>query len=884
VSAPPPDWIRCWVTTPAGTVLGHLDRSTASPFRAFAFVKELAGPGGGSLEYALPNAHLDETPGLLDQGNLVWMKFRGETVVWIIEETTRRLAGEETGWAQISGRGTRQLLSDRLVWPDGFSEDDLDPSIWSGPGVLATVLTQRADDGDHIIVVDDADRWREGQRVTITDGSHTDTTHIRRMHLRDDGDWALTLRRGLSFDYPIGADVVRQVPAFLATTLVASVTAGKRKIVVDSAKRLHPGRRILIESGIVGEYAIVREVDHVRAKGADSTGVAVAASAGDHSVIIAGNHFHVGETVTIAGGGNSENRTIRDRTQTSTSPVRWRLRFDTDLAHGYSTSANVSRGPVAESWTVTLRRPLQHGYPIGADVTRPSDQWYTVVATAAGEMLWELIANSNARSTTTIVQGTVEEDPDDEDQWTQRFRFDNLGDVTDSVTNAYGDVEMDGLTFNYWLAMGTDRSDTILLEEGRDLLRVERSVDHRDAVTWVVAEGVGEGPRAKLAVSSDDIAPRRREGYLDSHDSTNLPMLEAAADAALAQNGVKDAIGLEVAETRYAAFTDWGLGDWVHVSAPSRAMHFPVRVVSITVAETDERVRVSIDVNSRRTEWLLELEKGAAAARSTLGIHGRQPQGQLVPLTFSGSSVFDEDIDMEVMFDIPDRLFLIVEARLKVQLRRFWAPSKAASAGGASTETSGSSSASSSASGGGATSTSNLPLETTDHTHSIFSSTGAAHGYTTPTGYIGTPGGMHLDLLTDGAAAIGTAVTPVPHHHDVNIPSHSHGIGHTHDVSLPSHTHGLDYGIFREGWPVDGGGADDWRVHVYVDQLDGSSWDQVWSDSIETGETFYEVDLSAIITEPGSWRIRLGSYIGHDNEGRLAADVWGSLVAALEST
>jgi len=427
---------------------------------------------------------------------------------------------------------------------------------------------------------------------------------------------------------------------------------------------------------------------------------------------------------------------------------------------------------------------------------------------------------------------------------------------------------------------------------------VERDRDWREAVTWVVAEGVGEGVRAKLAVSADDTATRRREGYLDAHDATNLPMLEAAADAALAENGPRDVLALDVTEERYAAFTDYDVGDWIRAAAPSRAVDELMRVVAIYVAETDdEQTRVSLDVNSRRTEWLLELDRAQQASKRTLGVNSRQPQGQLVPFTFSGSGVFDEDEAMETFLHLPDRAFLVAEVTANIQLRRFWATARSAAGGGGSTATSGSSSASTTATDGADTRTSSTKastsptttgsLESTDHWHTMFSFMSD------------TPGGWEADKWIDGnshyvdlnaatSASLETTTTAVPHHHDVtigahshtvDIPNHTHGMAHTHGVAIPSHTHGLVYGTYAETLPAS------WAVKVYVDQLDGSSWTNVWtSATVADPDQFVELDLTAVIAEPGSWRIRVRSVAGQPNNGRLACDVWGVVLAGLESS
>ena len=125
--------IEAWVTRPDGqTYLGHLDRSAASPFRNFA-VSRMRGadPGTGALEHHLDNA-LTADGTLLADGNLVWMRYRGRTLTWVIEERTAVLDESEhaTDWVRVTGRGVKQLIGDRTVWPTAFSESALNPALW----------------------------------------------------------------------------------------------------------------------------------------------------------------------------------------------------------------------------------------------------------------------------------------------------------------------------------------------------------------------------------------------------------------------------------------------------------------------------------------------------------------------------------------------------------------------------------------------------------------------------------------------------------------------------------------------------------------------------------------------------------------------------------
>jgi hypothetical protein len=137
--------IEAWVTSLAGEYICHLDRSEESPFRAFFFRREGRPVGGGSLEFrrfgagGAPNALLAAHPGLLSpldtatSPNLVWMSFRGKTTTWIVEETEDNLDdSEEPGlWTKVSGRGIKQILGDRQIWPDGYWTPG--SSVWPTP-------------------------------------------------------------------------------------------------------------------------------------------------------------------------------------------------------------------------------------------------------------------------------------------------------------------------------------------------------------------------------------------------------------------------------------------------------------------------------------------------------------------------------------------------------------------------------------------------------------------------------------------------------------------------------------------------------------------------------------------------------------------------------
>jgi Siphovirus ReqiPepy6 Gp37-like protein len=606
--------IECWVTGPDGTGAIWLDRSQASPFRRFA-VSRMRGadPGLGALEYHQDNALVAATPTLFADGNLVWMRYRGHTLAWIIEERKAVLDETEhaTDWVAVSGRGVKQLVGDRIVWPSAFSESALDPSAWG-----------------------------------------------------------------------------------------------------------------------------------------------------------------------------------------------------------------------------------------------PDAQWYRVVNRACGEMLWDMIDASNPRFATQLVRGTIE--TSGSDGWTQDFRFDGLLDVVGSVTAAYGDVDMDGLTFSYRNDPGDDLSASVIFEEGADILKVERQTSDRDTLSWIVAEGVGEGVIAKLATATDATIGRRREGYLDAKDAGNLPLVQLRANAALDENKPVDSIALEVTEERFAAFTDFDIWDTVRIIAPSRGIDELGVIVAMYVVEgDDERIRVGFDVNSPRQEYLLKLEAGNRSTAHSVGVGKRYPQGQLVPYSFSGSGVLDSGSPLRVFVKIPERVTLIIEALVTVSFRQFFASAKDAASGGGST--SGSSSASSS----GASSASSADVDDGQwFTHET-----AAHTHTDPQG--GDTG--------SAGSAVGYVKYISEHTHGI---AHTHGIPHTHGID--PHSHGLTYGTWEEAMPSSH------NVTMTAWERSGGSWVLRGTFTGLTSD-LEDIIATAVMVNPGDWRLDFLSIGGQPNGGRLGADVYGAVTGAIQS-
>jgi len=715
--------IECWLTTPAGVYIAHLDRSQASPFRRFA-VSRMRGadPGVGSLEYHRDNALVAATPGLFADGNLVWMKYNGRTLTWIVEERKAVLDDSEnaTDWIAVSGRGVKQLVGDRIVWPSEFDEAHLDPSKW-GLGGWSTILDDDAASGDAVIPVESTSGAVVGIPVQIT-------------------------------GRPVGAGAAGQ---------------------------------------LVG---VIQSID-------------------------------VGVSVTL----------------------------EDDL-------------------TVSFRK--------GSRILGATQQWRRFVNRSCGEMLWDLIAESNARFATQIVRGTIEADAG----WTQDLRFDNLLEVVDAVTKSYGDIEMDGLTFSYHAAPGTNRS--AIFEEGADLLKVERAESDRDTISWVVAEGVGEGSMATLAVSEDATIGRRREGYLDAKDAANAPLVQLRANAAIDELAPVDSIAVEVTAERFAPFTDYDVHDTVRVIAPSRGIDASAVIVGMYLVEgDDERIRVGFDLSTPRQEYLIGLEEGNRSTANSLGVRNRQPQGQSTVINFADSVYFDSTTPSASGIYIPDDIYVTTKCRLAIHFDSYPMPVSAAASSGSLTSDSGG--GSTSGSGGSSTPTSGASSASTSDDENVHYHAVADYISATPHGWgaheFHVAGGAHasFDLPSNGNIAWVSDAGTAHHHgqahtHVVTIGTHGHSTP-DHQHTVPGHSHSLTPASTKEAYPA----SHNVTLKVY-NWDDDAAWDLVATISGITEDVVNE-DLILYITGPGQWDVRLQSAGGQPNGGRIGAHLMGFLVGAIQS-
>jgi hypothetical protein len=335
--------------------------------------------------------------------------------------------------------------------------------------------------------------------------------------------------------------------------------------------------------------------------------------------------------------------------------------------------------------------------------------------------------------------------------------------------------------------------------------------------------------------------------------------VQVRADAVIAENAKADSIALEVTEERFEALTDYDLHDTIRAIAPSRGIDETAVIVALYFKEDGERVRVGIDVNTPRQDWLIKLDEGAKSTRRSVGVRNRMPQGQLVPVPIFAQGILDSGSPMYAFLKLTDRANLIIEALVTLSFRQFLAPATAASSGGGST--SGSSSASSSGSSSASSSANTALGMTMSSNEQVFGDSGSASAGTAHTHTNGT-----YELVT------GPFVVDIAQHsHTI---AHDHGIAHTH--TTPDHTHGLTYGTFEEAMPASH------SVTLRVYERVGSTWTLRGTFSGLTDD-LVDVDLTAVMVSSGDWRLTVQSEAAQPNGGRLGCDLYGLVWVNVQS-
>lgn len=859
--------IEAWVTTPAGEYIAHLDRSAVSPFRGFSFYRErpLDGPGGGSLEYHLDNALVRELAA--GREAIAERSFRAATLALPDLVAYWRLAtleDEGPGSFDLTQVGSPTLAAGLLTGdPDGAQHfPGADTDYFQTPalpalGVAFSIGAWIEPD------IDDAGIFLSGG---------ASRPYLR--HLNSDITMAFTDAGGAQVTFsstgdaaPIGGRLfvvgthdgthgrlyVNGVE--VASSAIASQAPGAMTFRIGrwGAAGL-PFTGVIDEPFIVNRALTAAEIIALHEAGNEAPQASVAAV----------------PPVDLFAKGNLVWMRYRGRT------VAWVVEEDT---------RGLDRGEADADWTLVAGAgalqlladrivfPPEFADGANLDPKTWSTQWREAVNVAAGELLWALIDESNARFATQILRGVIE--TSGSDGVTVRHRFENLlVDVVEPVLGLYGGfVDMNGLTFSYYARHGVDRRNEVIFEEGADIDRLTVIASESEALSFVVGEGVGEGVFAKLAVAEDDTVARRREAFVAAKEAANLPLLQFMTDAALAENGPALGLELSVSETRYRALLDYDLDDVVRVVAPSRGVDESIEVVAIYVSESGDRIAVDVDLGLVREDDDLRHDRQLRQTRQQLGVRNRQPQGQLVPYPIMGQGFVDTGHPFRLDFLVPDSIFVLVRTQVQISFSEFTAPATAASSGGGAT--SGASSAASSASGGGSTPTSSTEAP---HTHQMFDWVSNTPGALTKRKYSSRNQSgaffMYVNLETEIQADVHTYSADGSHSHTVAIGGHTHSIAHTHDV--PAHVHGLDYGIFEEAMPA----AIDAVVGVY--KRNGASWDLVASISGLTDEV-EDVDLTPWVDSAGSWRLAIESAPGAPQGGRLAVSVAGSIEGAIQS-
>jgi hypothetical protein len=250
--------------------------------------------------------------------------------------------------------------------------------------------------------------------------------------------------------------------------------------------------------------------------------------------------------------------------------------------------------------------------------------------------------------------------------------------------------------------------------------------------------------------------------------------------------------------------------------------------------------------NLKRTKF--EEAQTADAARQEGSL------GPLVPFSINGSDVFDETDTMDILVYVPDVIMRVVEARVVLAFKEFFAPATTVVSGGGST--SGASSSETSSAAG-------------SHNHLMFDYISDIPNATTARRF--------QARINDGGAGTGVTLDQEGGAGDMwtfgSAAAHQHTLIHTH--STPAHAHDLSYGVYKEALPASH------SVTLTVFQWDGSAWVLVTTIGGLTGMV-EDIDLTDHIVDPGKYRISLQSAGGQPNGGRLGCDAAGYVVGAIQ--
>jgi hypothetical protein len=158
--------------------------------------------------------------------------------------------------------------------------------------------------------------------------------------------------------FPDGADTGSNCNDFrmqAATALPIAITAGVTNIKVVSVAGFEPGQKIMVDSGVDQETAVIAAVGT-----AGATTVRTAADAGAIVVPVASaTGFNVGQTISIDTGTNAEQATIASIGRFP-SP---RITLNAPLKHAHAAQAQIS------GTGITFTAPLTRAHPSGTQIT-----------------------------------------------------------------------------------------------------------------------------------------------------------------------------------------------------------------------------------------------------------------------------------------------------------------------------------------------------------------------------------------------------------------------------------------------------------------------------------------------------------------------------------
>jgi hypothetical protein len=231
-----------------------------------------------------------------------------------------------------------------------------------------------------------------------------------------------------------------------------------------------------------------------------------------------------------------------------------------------------------------------------------------------------------------------------------------------------------------------------------------------------------------------------------------------------------------------------------------------------------------------------------------------------VPFSFGGSGYFATGENDDVLIYIPDTMVNVVEARVILSFREYFAPATSVSSGGGSTSGSGGSSSPTSASEAA-------------HRHQMFfwqsdTVVGAAASKYGVKNSGGADLSLELPIQGGSNSNLYTYTADGGHSHVVTIAAHTH--------TTPAHSHDLAFGVYKEAFPA----SIDVELRIY--SWSGTAWTQVGSTITGLVDEVEDVDLAAYITGPGKYRLHLQSDVGAPQGGRLGYTAAGHIVGAIQ--